>query len=191
VNLDKETYRRIVSAIPEGIWLVTPQGRTIFCNERMAQILGYDIKSLQRLSCFGPIYDSGRVTGLLGLFTDITDRKRAQEQDVARQKLELVGSVAGGIAHDFGNILAGIIAHCEVMLDAFAGGSIPAEAVKSIRDTAIRGADMARQLMIYMDPANEVRELVNVSVIVEDTIEILKNHYRNAWYWKLTSASSV
>src|SRR6202008_1999052 len=43
-------------AVPEGIWVVNPQGRTIFCNERMAQILGYDIESLQRLSCFDPVF---------------------------------------------------------------------------------------------------------------------------------------
>ena len=36
---EDERYRRIVGAVPEGIWVVNPQGGTIFCNERMARLL--------------------------------------------------------------------------------------------------------------------------------------------------------
>jgi PAS domain S-box-containing protein len=123
VSANEEMYRRIVEAVPEGIWVVSPQGRTIFCNERVAEILGTDVESLQRLSCFDavfpadleeaqrqfglqmagggrtfdfrlrridgsavwvsiscmPMYDDGGVCiGLLGLFTDISERRRAE-----------------------------------------------------------------------------------------------------------------
>ena len=123
MKLNKETYRRIVEAVPEGIWIVDPQGGTMFCNERMAQILGTDVESLEKMSCFDPVFpddleeahrqfkqqmvnggqpfdfrlrrkdgsavwvsiscssmydDSGSVIGLLGLFTDITERKRGE-----------------------------------------------------------------------------------------------------------------
>src|SRR5215472_14280978 len=56
MNANEEVYRRNVRAVPEGIWVVNPEGRTIFCNERMAQILGTDVESLQRLSCFDPVF---------------------------------------------------------------------------------------------------------------------------------------
>ncbi len=123
MSANEELYRRIVKAVPEGIWVVSPAGRTIFCNERMAELLGTDVEALQRLSCFDsvfpddledaqrqfgrqmagigqpfdfrlrridgssiwvnisckPMYDDGGVcTGLLGLFTDISDRQRAE-----------------------------------------------------------------------------------------------------------------
>ena len=123
MSANEELYRRIVKAVPEGIWVVSPAGRTIFCNERMAELLGTDVEALQRLSCFDsvfpddmedaqrqfgrqmagggqpfdfrlrridgsaiwvniscmPMYDDGGVcTGLLGLFTDISERMRAE-----------------------------------------------------------------------------------------------------------------
>jgi len=116
-------YGRIVKAVPEGIWVVNPEGGTIFCNERMAEILGTDVESLQKLSCFDPVFpedldeakrqfalqiaggslpfdfrlrrldgagvwvsiscrpileERGVCVGLLGLFTDITERKRSE-----------------------------------------------------------------------------------------------------------------
>ncbi len=119
---NEEMYRRIVEAVPEGIWVVSPEGRTLFCNDRMAEMLGTDVESLQRLSCFEPLfpadieeaqrqfglqlaggarpfdfrlrridgsavwaciscmpmYDDGVSTGLLGLFTDITQRRQSE-----------------------------------------------------------------------------------------------------------------
>jgi PAS domain S-box-containing protein len=116
----EEICCRIVTAVPDGVWVVDPQGRTIFNNKRMAEILGADTGSLSEQSCFecvfpenlveaqrqfaqgmagnrqpfdfrlrrndgsaiwvsiscGPICDaSGVATGLLGLFSEITDRK--------------------------------------------------------------------------------------------------------------------
>jgi PAS domain S-box-containing protein len=124
MSANEELYRRIVKAVPEGIWVVSPDGRTIFCNERMAELLGTDVEALQRLSCFDPVFpddleeaqrqfglqmasggqpfdfrlrridgaavwvniscmpmydDGGICTGLLGLFTDITERRRAEK----------------------------------------------------------------------------------------------------------------
>ena len=122
MSANDEMYRRIVDAVPEGIWVVNPQGRTIFCNDRMAEILGTDVESVRRLSCFESVFpadleeaqrqfglqlaggarpfdfrlrridgspvwvaisckpmydDDGVSTGLLGLFTDISERMRA------------------------------------------------------------------------------------------------------------------
>jgi PAS domain S-box-containing protein len=129
MSANEELYRRIVKAVPEGIWVVSPDGRTIFCNERMAELLGTDVEALQRLSCFDPVFpddleeaqrqfglqmasggqpfdfrlrridgaavwvniscmpmydDGGICTGLLGLFTDITERRRAEKSQRAR-----------------------------------------------------------------------------------------------------------
>jgi PAS domain S-box-containing protein len=115
-------YGQIIKAIPEGIWVTNLKGETIFCNERMAQLLGTDVESLKNLSCFAPVFPSdleqaqrhfeaqmtgggrpfdfrlrrldgspiwvriscmpmrdagGAVNGLLGLFTDITERRQA------------------------------------------------------------------------------------------------------------------
>jgi PAS domain S-box-containing protein len=54
--ITQEMCRRIVSAVPDGIWVVDPQGQTIFNNERMAEILGAGTKSLSGQSCFDCVF---------------------------------------------------------------------------------------------------------------------------------------
>jgi PAS domain S-box-containing protein len=52
----EEMCRRIVSAVPDGIWVVDPQGQTIFNNKRMAEILEADTESLSGMSCFECVF---------------------------------------------------------------------------------------------------------------------------------------
>jgi len=97
-----------------------------------------------------------------------------QEELLAKQKLESVGTLASGIAHDFNNLLGGVLAHSELALFELASGSAPEEELQKIRAVAIRGAEIVRQLMIYAGQESEVLELVDVSEIVEDMLELLK-----------------
>jgi two-component system, cell cycle sensor histidine kinase and response regulator CckA len=53
---DSVMYRWIVEAVPEGIWTVDPQGRTVFCNRRMAEILGATYESMAERTCFDCVY---------------------------------------------------------------------------------------------------------------------------------------
>jgi PAS domain S-box-containing protein len=117
--------------------------------------------------------EEGEVSGLFGTCQDITDVKRAQKELFARQKLESVGTLAGGIAHDFNNLLGGVMAQAELALGELAAGSRPEEELKTIRNAAIRGAEIVRQLMIYSGKESGTLELVNVSRTVTEMIELL------------------
>jgi len=112
--------------------------------------------------------------GYVGSCIDVTEVRRTQEEQLARQKLESVGTLAGGIAHDFNNILGGILAHSELALAEVGSGSHPEEELHKIRAVAIRGTEIVRQLLIYSGQESEVVELVDVSRIVEDMLELLK-----------------
>jgi two-component system cell cycle sensor histidine kinase/response regulator CckA len=116
----------------------------------------------------------GAFLGYIGSCVDITEMKRAQEEHLAKQKLESVGTMAAGVAHDFNNLLGAILAHSEVALAELSGGLRPEEELQSIRAASIRGAEIVRQLMIYAGQESEVFELVDVSRIVEDMIELLR-----------------
>jgi PAS domain S-box-containing protein len=120
---------------------------------------------------FGP---DGAFAGYTGSCIDITDLKRTQEEDLARQKLECVGRLAGGIAHDFNNLLGGVLAHADLALAELGGGVSPDEELRGIRAVAIRGAGIVRQLMIYAGQENAVSEPVDASRVVEDMLELLK-----------------
>jgi PAS domain S-box-containing protein len=56
VIISEEMYRSIVEAVPSGIWVVDPEGRTIFSNRRMAEHLGLDFESMPGQSCFAAVY---------------------------------------------------------------------------------------------------------------------------------------
>ena len=116
----------------------------------------------------------GAFLGYIGSCVDITDLKRAQEENLAKQKLESVGTLASGIAHDFNNLLGGVLAHSELALAELSSGSRPMEELQNIRAVAIRGAEIVRQLMIYAGQESEVLELVDISATVKDMLELLK-----------------
>jgi PAS domain S-box-containing protein len=118
--------------------------------------------------------ENGLPRRVFGTIQDITDTKRAQEESFARQKLESVGILASGIAHDFNNLLGGIMTQAELALEEYQAGSSPEEELKRIRDGAIRGSEIVRQLMIYAGKESEAVGLVDVSQVARDMIELLK-----------------
>jgi PAS domain S-box-containing protein len=116
----------------------------------------------------------GEFAGYVGTCTDITELKRGRDEDLERQKLEHVGLLAGGIAHDFNNLLGGVLSQAELALDEVGSGGVPDEQLKSIRAVAIRGAGIVRQLMIYAGQEDAGSELVDVSCLIGDMLELLK-----------------
>ena len=122
-----------------------------------------------------PIFDEeGACTYLIGSFHDITDLRRAQTEDFARQKLESLGTLAAGIAHDFNNLLAAVLVQSEVALVGLGAGSNPEGELKGIRDVASRGADLVRQLMTYAGKESAVAGLVDVSRTISEMLALLK-----------------
>ena len=69
----------------------------------------------------------GAFEGYIGSAIDITDLKRAQEEALARQKLESLGVLAGGVAHDFNSLLGSIVANAELVLSELPDGSPASE----------------------------------------------------------------
>jgi nitrogen-specific signal transduction histidine kinase/CheY-like chemotaxis protein len=109
-----------------------------------------------------------------GTCQDVTDARRAQAESFARQKLESLGTLASGIAHDFNNLLGGVLAQAELAAAELAAGSDPHEELKEIRDAAIRGSEIVRQLMIYAGKERDVLEAVDVTTTVEEMLGLLK-----------------
>jgi PAS domain S-box-containing protein len=117
---------------------------------------------------------NGEFAGYLGSCTDITDLKRSRDEVAARQRLENVGRLANGIAHDFNNLLGGVLVQAELACEELDAGTPPYEQLNSICAVAIRGAGIVRQLMIYAGQESDISEPVDVSCLVDDTLELLK-----------------
>ncbi len=131
---------------------------------------------LRTISCIAelPLGEDGLPARMFGACQDITDFRRAQQENLARQKLESIGTLASGIAHDFNNLLGGVVAQAELALSELAAGSHPEGELRAIRDGALRGSEIVRQLMVYAGKDSAAVGLVNVSRIVEEMLQLLK-----------------
>jgi len=131
---------------------------------------------LRTVSCTCEVLlnEDGSPGRMVGTCQDVTDSRRAQDEAFARQKLESVGTLANGIAHDFNNLLGGVLAQADLALEESDAGSSPIEELKGIREVAIRGSEIVRQLMIYAGRESEDLELVDVSRIMKEMLKLLR-----------------
>ena len=118
--------------------------------------------------------EHGTVIRVVGATQDITDLKRAQQESAARQKLESLGTLASGIAHDFNNLLGGVLAESELALAELDSGLHPREQLGAIRDVALRGSEIVRQLMVYAGVESAPVGPVDLSRIIREMIDLLK-----------------
>ena len=122
-----------------------------------------------------PLRDAdGRIYRLVGCCSDLTDVRHIQEEALARQKLEGMGVLASGIAHDFNNLLGGILASAELALSERGDGSFGNEELLRIQTAAIRGAEIVRQLMIFGGAESPAFEPVDLSLLIEEMLQLLK-----------------
>jgi len=89
----------------------------------------------------------GEVTGMVGLFKDITDHRQLENQLRQSQRMEAIGTLSGGIAHDFNNLLMGIQGRTSLMLMNTGGSHPHYEHLKGIEDYVKRAADLTKQLL--------------------------------------------
>jgi two-component system, cell cycle sensor histidine kinase and response regulator CckA len=92
---------------------------------------------------------AGKVTHFMAIQHDITERKRLETQVFQSQKMETVGKLAGGIAHEFNSILTAIIGQSEMILADLPAESPMAQNAIEIGSAANRAAKLTRQLLAY------------------------------------------
>ena len=122
-----------------------------------------------------PRFEPGGVfAGYIGSAIDITEVKRAQEEALARQKLESLGVLTAGIAHDFNNMLGSVVAQAELAELELAEGASNLAEIHRIKTIAMRASEIVRELMIYSGHDKAQREPVDVTQLVEEILELLK-----------------
>src|SRR5262249_39761669 len=111
---------------------------------------------------------------IVGACIDITDFKKAQKEALARQRLESLGLLAGGVAHDFGNILGSILMVSEVALANVEQNSAIQNTINSIRNLTLQAGELVRVLMAYAGQETPVFERVDLSKLVVETLDALR-----------------
>ena len=125
--------------------------------------------------------DNGAIVRVHGAFQDITDQKaaederdRLQAQLNQMQKIESVGRLAGGVAHDFNNMLGTILGHAEMALDG-----LPADAplhghLLEIQRAAERSAGLTRQLLAFARKQTVVPKVLDLNETVSSMLQMLR-----------------
>ena len=140
------------------------------------QYIKYDVKKVRkdsaRLICTvtaTPFRDqSGNVVGILENIRDITQQKQLEEQLIHSQKMEAVGQLAGGVAHDFNNMLAAIVGYGNVIKLKMDEKSPLQTHVSSILRVSEKAADLTRSLLAFGRKQDMVMEPSNLNVIISD-----------------------
>jgi PAS domain S-box-containing protein len=121
-----------------------------------------------------PRYDDrGQYAGYEGLVQDITECRKLQEQFAQAQKMEAIGLLAGGVAHDFRNQLTVIKGYGEMLLRRALVKDAGAEPLEYILKAADRSATIAGQLLAFSRQQMLRPEVVNVDSLAGDTMKSL------------------
>ena len=109
-----------------------------------------DGTSFHALVANAPILDEdGQLVGVIGVSSDVTERRLLEDQLRQAQKMEAIGRLAGGVAHDFNNLLTAIKGHSALLLEDLPADSPHADDVDQILRSADRAAALTRQLLAF------------------------------------------
>jgi PAS domain S-box-containing protein len=124
-----------------------------------------------------PVRDSsGTVTRCVGVAEDITESKKLQEQFFRAQRMEAVGTLSGGIAHDLNNILAPILM-APAMLREYARSDHERRLLDLIEQSAQRGAHVVRQLLTFSRGSGGERVGVEMRSLFDEMIGIMRETF--------------
>jgi PAS domain S-box-containing protein len=109
------------------------------------------------------------------LYDDVSEKSRLETQLRQVQKMEAIGTFAGGIAHDFYNILAAIVGYTELLLGKTAKGSLQHDELQEILRAGLRARDLVRQILTFSRQAEQKMQPVQVNLIVKEALRFLRS----------------
>jgi two-component system cell cycle sensor histidine kinase/response regulator CckA len=126
---------------------------------------------------------------------DTTDLRTVQEQLAQAQKMNAVGQLAGGVAHDFNNVLQAIIGYCDLLLANHRPTDPSFQDIMQIKQNANRAAGLVRQLLAFSRRQTLMPEVLNLNDRLSDLHILLRrllgerveptfNHARDLWFVK-------
>jgi PAS domain S-box-containing protein len=117
-------------------------------------------------------YKGKRAT--LGYFMDVTERKHLEDKLLHAQKMEAVGRLAGGVAHDFNNMLTAIMGYVDMLLGSLRPDDPLYRQVRGISKAADRAAALTSQLLAFSRKQILQPQVLNLNAVVQNTEDMLR-----------------
>jgi PAS domain S-box-containing protein len=118
--------------------------------------------------------EKGRISGFEGVSRDISEKIKVERQLRQSQKMESIGVLSGGIAHEFNNLLAIVLGNAELALEDIPRENTEWKFLSDIRSAAIRGRNIVRQLLSFSQESEPVKRPFNLYSVVDDSIKLLR-----------------
>lgn len=189
-EFDKLSFQRVID-------MMHPDDRTaVVATDDRFRRSGIDVpvefrvlrpdNALQWLVAKGQVErnDQGKPSRVVGVYLDITERKRAEDARLNSQKMEALGTLAGGIAHDFNNILLAITGNAS-LASADIRAALPQDHsiqrnLHEIEKSAKRAAELVKRILTFSRQQDTHREVVLLQPLIDDAVRLLRPTLRAA-----------
>ena len=132
----------------------------------------------------------GEPRSILAIHSDVTDRKKLEEQFLRSQRMESVGTLAGGIAHDLNNVLAPILMSLEILREEVK--SAEGEALlEMLQSSAQRGSSLVKQVLAFARGVEGERVLLNPLQIAEEIRRLAHETFPKSIQFELSSQADL
>ncbi len=156
----------------QNLWETISSGRTWegrFVNKRK------DGTFYTEEATISPVRDTAnRIVNYVAVKRDITEQLRLAAQFQQAQKMEAVGLLAGGVAHDYNNMLGVILGYTELALSRVTPGEPLHDELEGIYKAAIRSSDITRQLLAFARKQTICPVVLDLNLTVESMLKMLR-----------------
>jgi PAS domain S-box-containing protein len=122
-----------------------------------------------------PIRDNaGAIANYVAVERDMTEQAGLEMELRQAQKMQAIGTLAGGVAHDFNNILAAMIGFTELALDEVEEDSRAAKHLEHVRKAGYRGRDLVKQILTFSRQGEQEKKPVQVAPIVREVLKLMR-----------------
>jgi PAS domain S-box-containing protein len=123
---------------------------------------------------FPELDEAGATLGVMSMVRDVTAQRDLEQRLLQEQKLDILGALAGGVAHDFNNIMMIIIGNTEMVLEELPPDSPSRAMLAEVDRGARRAAELAHQMLAYSGRSASIRERIDLNELVGKAIPLLR-----------------
>ena len=117
------------------------------------------------------IFDGDKPIGIRGCLVDMTEKYDLQKQIQRAQKMEAIGTLAGGVAHDLNNILAGLVSYPDLLLTQLPNNSPLRKPIRTIQSTGEKAAALVQDLLTLARRGIAATEIININAIISEYLD--------------------
>ena len=155
-------------------------------NPAEYRLLRKDGSEIPVLLNSAPIYKDGEMVGIRACLVDIGEQNELQSRLQKAQRMEALGLMAGGVAHDLNNILSGIVTYPELILMGLPEDSPLRKPLKTMQESGMKAADVVSDMLTIARGATISKEVSNLNTIVKGYLASVEHQKLGKAFLSLT-----